>query len=136
MVATQQRERGKDPGPDLSLDRRPVPKGAVPLSSQQGRQSVNGRVPDLRTNCPVCGNPYQAGEAVLELACRSVGANPVPPVTEARGASGIVLGHRGCVLPRLLTLLAAFQPEARFLRAAEEFSAAGSVFPEGHDEQP
>jgi hypothetical protein len=47
-----------------------------------------------------------------------------------------VLGHHGCVLPRLLTLLADFQPEARFVRAVRGLSCGESAVVERHHDQP
>ena len=47
---------------------------------------------DLIAFCQVCGRPYLRGEAFLVL----------PGL-----ASNIVLGHPGCVIPRLLTLIMA-----------------------------
>jgi hypothetical protein len=85
---------------------------------------------DLRSHCPVCGQLYQPGERVLTLACLSFAPPAVPcaPAT-ANGdpTSQFLLGHHTCVLPRLLTLLAGFQPELRFVRAANGFSAGESV---------
>lgn len=89
------------------------------MVAEQLRRAVN-RMPvlDLSSHCPVCGGPYQPGEEVLTLGCLSFG--------EASGDPGeqVPLGHHRCVLPRLLTLLAGFQPEPRFTLASEPRSAA------------
>jgi hypothetical protein len=108
------------------------------MLSMQMRRSMNQKVtPDLGRECPVCGNPYRAGEEVLALARVSFGDGATPPAATAAGGdpgSAILLGHHGCVLPRLLTLLAGFQPEVRFVRAAEAFPAGAPVFPEPRTE--
>src|SRR5438034_142873 len=69
--------------------------------------------PDLRSNCPICGRPYQLGDEVVVLASQTFGAAAVRESTPAAG-SPVFLGHHDCVLPRLLTLLASFQPANRF----------------------
>lgn len=82
--------------------------------------------PDLRSHCPICGNAYRPGEGVLALVGRSFARSVVPsspPAGSHDSDSQVILGHRGCVLPRLLTLLAGFQPEARFVTAANDGSA-------------
>ena len=88
--------------------------------------------PDLRNHCPVCGHHYQAGENVLALDCLTFAAGPRSAAPGAGRDSGrkILLGHDRCVLPRLLTLLADFQPEARFQGASGDNSIHGSAFPE------
>jgi hypothetical protein len=109
------------------------------LSTEMRRSSNRETTPDLRRHCPVCGKPYQSGECVLALACLSLASSAVPsePATAGGDPSGsVILGHRLCVLPRLLTLLAGFQPELRFVRASNGFSAAESAFPEGPHDEP
>jgi hypothetical protein len=95
------------------------------------RRPMNHEVtPDLGRECPVCGNAYQPGEEVLALARASFGAGAAPPPAPAAASdpgSTILLGHHGCVLPRLLTLLAGFQPEVPFVRAAEDFPAGACI---------
>jgi len=110
------------------------------MVSEQTRRSI-GRMGtlDLCRNCPVCGNPYQPGERVLALACLSFEASAgSSPVAAAGGDPGgqIILGHHRCVLPRLLTLLAGFQPELRFATASEAYSPSDFAFPERHHDQP
>jgi hypothetical protein len=110
------------------------------MVSEQTRRSI-GRMGtlDLRRNCPVCGNAYQPGERVLALLCLSFEASAVPPLAAAAGGDPggpIILGHHRCVLPRLLTLLAGFQPEMRFATASETYSPGDSAFPERYHDQP
>jgi hypothetical protein len=126
--------------PLQSRDARPQSEGTIPMLPGEMRQPVNRDVtPDLCSHCPVCGKPYQAGEPVLALACLSFAPSAVPcsPAT-ANGdpSSKIILGHHECVLPRLLTLLAGFQPELRFVRASNDFSAGESVFSERRHDDP
>lgn len=89
------------------------------MVAEQLRRPIS-RMPvlDLSSHCPVCGGSYQADERVLTLGCLSFGAADEDPGEQ------IPLGHRRCVLPRLLTLLAGFQPEPRFTLASEPRSAA------------
>jgi hypothetical protein len=106
--------------------------------SEDMRRSINREVTtDLHSHCPICGNPYQPGEGVLALACLSFAA-AMPSSPAAAGCDpgrNMILGHHACVLPRLLTLLAGFQPEARFVKASRDVSAGESAFPErNHDE--
>jgi hypothetical protein len=75
---------------------------------------------DLRHACPVCGKPYQPGEPVLALAsfCLGPSDEPRPAVNQSlEQSNAFPLGHHECVLPRLLTLLASFQPGRRFVEA-------------------
>lgn len=98
---------------------------------EDGRKAT----PDLHRQRPICGNPYQPGEGVLALACLSIATNVAPTSPAADGCtsnSKIILGHCGCVLPRLLTLLASFQPELRFAKASTEFSVVESPYTERH----
>ncbi len=88
---------------------------------------------DLRSRCPICGKAYQDGDEALALAQLSLAINTEPATLTAVGCDPsrkIILGHYGCVLPRLLTLLAGFQPELRFVEAANQLSACQSVLPE------
>src|SRR4051794_39384928 len=82
------------------------------LSEETRRSNQLEATPDLRRHCPICGNAYQWGEEVVSLASRSFGADAAPSLPAI--GSDAVLGHPGCVLPRLLTLLASFQPAPRF----------------------
>jgi hypothetical protein len=109
------------------------------LSEQMSPPRHGNATPDLRRNCPICGNPYRPGEGVLALACLSFGTSAVPSVrtVAAYDPSGqVILGHHGCVLPRLLTLLADFQPEARFVTALSVCAAAAAFSPEPHHDEP
>jgi hypothetical protein len=81
--------------------------------------------------------PYLLGDEVLALEHLSFATTPLPysPETDiCEPSSKIILGHHGCVLPRLLTLLASFQPEARFVKASKDYSAEDCQFPERHDD--
>lgn len=89
--------------------------------------TIRAGAPDLRNRCPICGRPYQAGENVLALDCLTFAAGAR---TAAPAARKVLLGHDRCVLPRLLTLLADFQPEARFQGACGDNSIHGSSFTE------
>lgn len=139
MPTTQQREQPKNGDAIRSPDVRPKPDGATPMLSEEMRRPINRAVtPDLRSHCPVCGNPYQPGERVLALDCLALapGAVPSSPATAGCGPGWqITLGHYRCVLPRLLTLLAGFQPELRFVRALDNFSAGESIFSERHHDE-
>jgi hypothetical protein len=129
-----------DRDPKRSPDARPKPEGTAPRLSEEMRRSIKREVtPDLHRHCPICGTPYQPGEGVLALACLSFAASTVPSSPAAGDcdpSSKLILGHRGCVLPRLLTLLASFQPEHRFVKASRDFSAGESAFPERHHDEP
>jgi hypothetical protein len=108
------------------------------MVSEQIRRPVS-RTPvlDLRSQCPVCGNPYQPGEGVLTLASLSFVTGAVSPSAAGWDPSDqVLLGHRRCVLPRLLTLLAGFQPERRFALASEPCAAGEPVFLEHHHDEP
>lgn len=72
--------------------------------------------PDLRSDCPICGYPYTRGDEVVMLDSLVLG--DVPPL--AVSGSPVFLGHHRCVLPRLLTLLASFQPANRFDQATHD----------------
>ena len=82
--------------------------------------------PDLWNSCPICGNHYQPGEDVLALARRSFATAALSSSWASAGEPGssILLGHRECVLPRLLTLLASFRPDERFVRAVSSDEAS------------
>ena len=114
-----------------------TPAGA--LLAEEIRRSTNHEVTtDLRSNCPICGNPYQDGDRVLALAAISFALNALPFSPEAGDSdpsSKIILGHQGCVLPRLLTLLASFQPEGRFVKASKVLTAGECVFSERHHDK-
>jgi hypothetical protein len=91
-----------------------------PVQTKVCRSLSSEVTPDLHTLCPVCGKAYQAGDGVLALTCLAYGPGAARSLVAAAGGDGsrnIVLGHHECVLPRLLTLLADFQPAARFVRA-------------------
>jgi len=107
-----------------SPDSRPKSEGTPPALPQRMDRSISREVtPNLRSSCPVCGNPYQPSEGVLALACLSFSPGAVPSSPAGAGSdpgSSIILGHQECVLPRLLTLLAGFQAEDRFVRAARD----------------
>jgi len=92
-------------------------------------------MPDLRNNCPVCGSPYVSGERVVALACGPFASSDVTPLPAppGDGTGAITLGHQGCVLPRLLTLLAGFQPESRFEAASTEYFRRAAGLPERSD---
>ena len=129
-----------DTGPGRLPDARPESEGTPPAVPGPIPRSINGNAaPDLRSHCPVCGNAYQPGEGILALACLSFGAGAVPPSPAAPGRDSVgkvLLGHHGCVLPRLLTLVVGFQPEVRFVTASREVSAAESLFPERDHDEP
>lgn len=134
MPITQQREQHTQLDSKRSADVRPKPGGATLPPAEKVRRSLNGEAPpDLRKNCPVCGQPYRPGEAVLALSSVSLATSPVSSVPQAPDCDStdkIILGHHGCVLPRLLTLLAGFQPEARFETASANLFAGASEFSE------
>ncbi len=123
-----------------SPNTRPKSEGTTPLVSEVKCRSINREgAPDLRSHCPVCGHPYQPGEGVLALACLSFAPSVVPSSPVGAGydpGSKMILGHHTCVQPRLLTLVAGFQPEGRFVRAARDFAAAESVVAEHHHDEP
>ncbi len=131
MSVIQQREQQLVLEAKRSPNTRPGPEGATPLFRERARRSITGaKAPDLRRNCPVCGNAYQPGEGVLALACLPFAACDLPCLStpaECDLTDKIVLGHRECVLPRLLTLLASFRPEARFETASTDFFASEPV---------
>ena|SRR5438270_13296369 len=109
------------------------------LPEQTRRTGDGGATPDLRSHCPVCGKPYQPGEGVLALACLDFvtdAGSPAPAATGRDPGSRTLLGHPRCVLPRLLTLLACFQPEGRFVTAFRDVSARESPFPERYHDEP
>ncbi len=124
MPTTQSGEQYQELGAARAADARRAGDRTTPPSSETARRPIPGRVmPDLSNNCPVCGIPYVSGERVAALvsvpfASSDVAPLPAPP---GDGTDTIALGHQGCVLPRLLTLLAGFQPESRFETAATEY---------------
>jgi hypothetical protein len=108
------------------------------MVSEPIRRSVSRKAaPDLSSHCPVCGGPYQPGERVLTLACTSFAAGALPPSAADHDPDDpIILGHRGCVLPRLLTLLTCFRPASRFALVSEACSVGEPGFPERHHDEP
>jgi hypothetical protein len=118
---------------------RPRSVGPAPRLSDVIRRLENRETtPDLRTQCPVCGHPYQRGEGVLALTGLAFVSGDVnaAPADDGDAEQTIFLGHHNCVLPRLLTLLAGFRPDARFIKASKDFSSERSVFPERHHDEP
>jgi hypothetical protein len=113
---------------------------SAPILSDQTRPLMDRTAAlDLRKKCPVCGVPYQHGDGVLALACISFATGTVPSIRAARSSehsSQTILGHSRCVLPRILTLLAGFQPEGRFVTAFKDFSTDEPVFPEHYHDEP
>jgi hypothetical protein len=129
----------KDRNPDRFPDSCLRPEGTRPKLAEELRRSVKPEVrPDLHSQCPICGNPYQPGDRVLALACQSFTTGPAPssPPAACDASSKTPLGHRECVLPRLLTLLAGFQPEVRFVNASKDLPAAESAFLEHNHAEP
>lgn len=104
-------------------------EGILPLA----RRALNRKVAlDLRRDCPVCGQPYQSGDNIVALNCLAFApSTESSPAVSLDSDRKVILGHHGCVLPRLLTLLAGFQPEIRFVKAADE-----SFSPEVHHDEP
>jgi hypothetical protein len=139
MSVIQQREQHPVLDANRSPNARPEPEGATLLFPEQVRRPMTREVtPDLRRNCPVCGNAYQPGEGVLALACLPFATRAFPCLStpiECDLTDKIVLGHHECVLPRLLTLLAGFRPEARFETASTDLFAGESVLSEGDDDR-
>jgi hypothetical protein len=139
MSVIQQREQHYVLDANRLANTRPEPEGATLLFPEQVRRSTTREMtPDLRRNCPVCGNAYQPGEGVLALACLPFAASAFPCLSTPRECDltdKIVLGHHECVLPRLLTLLAGFRPEARFVTASTDFFASESAPAEGDDDR-
>lgn len=106
------------------------PEGMIPVvSAESGRLTSQEAPPDLRRDCPICGQPYRSGDKVMALACFAFATSMSRPAPG--DGNKIMLGHHACVLPRLLTLLAGFQPEIRFVKAASE-----SIVPELYHERP
>jgi hypothetical protein len=120
--------------PDGSPNARARSESMPPVLSEEMCRSMNREVtPDLRSHCTICGNPYQPGEGVLALACLSFAASAVPSSPASASCdprSQMILGHNECVLPRLLTLLAGFQPEVRFVKASIDLAAGAFLPPE------
>lgn len=102
------------------------------LPSREPRRVSWESTPDLRSNCPICGHPYRRGEEVVMLASLAIGGAP-PSVSSG---SPVFLGHHGCVLPRLLTLLASFQPANRFEHAALDLSGGEADSPPHQQQRP
>jgi len=78
---------------------------------------------DLRRACPVCGKPYQDDEPILALASFCFGPSEASRTAvnqDGEQSQAFPLGHHECVLPRLLTLLASFQPGRRFVDAVND----------------
>ena len=133
MPATQPCDQYQERGAARAADTRRAGEHATAPPSETARRPLPGRVmPDLSNNCPVCGSPYVSGERVVALVCvpfarADVAPSPAPP---GDGTDTITLGHQGCVLPRLLTLLAGFQPESRFEAASTEYLRLAALLPE------
>lgn len=136
MQTIQQREQHQDRDANRSLDTRLKSEDILSMSAEALSLSINRAVvPDLRRDCPVCGKPYQPAEEVLALASLSFATGAVSGSAASAGGdpcSMIFLGHQRCVLPRLLTLLAGFQPEARWVKASKDFFAGESAGQERH----
>jgi hypothetical protein len=118
---------------------RPRSAGPAPRFSETMRRLVDREaIPDLRSHCPVCGHPYQSGEGVLALSGLAFVSDDVIAVPAGGGDASqtILLGHHSCVLPRLLTLLTAFRPEVRFIKASKDFSTSPAVLPELRHDGP
>jgi hypothetical protein len=126
--------------PARAPDARPKPEAITSVAPEERPRSIAWEVAqDLHSHCPVCGNPYQPRESVLALDCVSFAASAVPASPAAPGSdrsSKVILGHRGCVLPRLLTLVASFGPAVRFANAMNDFSAGESLSPERRHDEP
>jgi len=134
--AMQTLQTPKDREPRRSPEVRPKSENAISLSSVDMSRLINREgTKDLRTHCPVCGHPYQPGEGVLAMACLSFAFSAAPAAPD-HPSSTISLGHYGCVLPRLLTLLASFRPAARFEKAFLNFSDGEPAFAESHHDKP
>lgn len=86
---------------------------------------------DLRRDCPICGQRYRSDDKVLALACFPFAVDAASSVAGCNSDKKVLLGHHACILPRLLTLLAGFQPEERFVKAANEPPVLGA-----HHEEP
>lgn len=139
MSVIQQREQHHKLDANGSPHTRPEPEGATLLFPEPIRRSTSPEMtPDLRRNCPVCGNAYQPGEGVLAMACLPFAPSAFPYLStplECDLTDKIVLGHRECVLPRLLTLLAGFRPEPRFETASTDFFASEPALSECDDDR-
>jgi hypothetical protein len=88
---------------------------AAVLLPRENGQNGQGMQPkgllNLRHCCPVCGKPYQLGEAVLALTSFCLGPGEADRMTANHvSSSDVILGHHDCVLPRLLTLVASVRP--------------------------
>jgi hypothetical protein len=130
----------KEGGRNRAAEARLKSEAATPLLAEEVRRSTSReKTPDLISNCPVCGNPYQQDDVVLALTCLSLAASAGPAslaATRCEPSNKITLGHQGCVLPRLLTLLAGFQPELRFVKASKELSPVSVPSPERCHDKP
>jgi hypothetical protein len=118
---------------------RPRSVGPAPRLADVMRRLVGQEAtPDLRSHCPVCGHPYQPGEGVLALTGLAFVSGDVNAAAADDGDASrtIFLGHHSCVLPRLLTLLAGFRPDDRFIKASKDFASGRSVLPERHHDGP
>ncbi len=133
MLSNQTCEQYQELGAARASDARRAGDRATLPSSEAAHLPIPGRVmPDLRKNSPVCGSPYVSGERVVALACFPFASSDVAPLPAppGDGTDAITLGHQGCVLPRLLTLLAGFQPESRFETASTEYFRLSARLPE------
>ena len=115
---------------------RPPVRTVPPRADNAHRGSHDKLTPDLHSHCPICGHAYQAGEETILL----ISAAFAPGASSLRGERGLRgdahLGHRECVLPRLLTLLASFQPATRFELASRELSAGTTAPSKAPPETP
>lgn len=108
-----------------------LPLQTATLSGLPRRSGDPNVTSNLQSYCPVCNNAYKAGEGVLALACLPIAISGLPwyqsVPADSETSKRIILGHQECVLPRLLTLLAGFQPEARFVKTSNAFFANEST---------
>jgi len=74
--------------------------------------------------------------ALAGLSFAQTALRPSAAAVNGDPVSQVILGHHGCVLPRLLTLLAAFLPEARFVTPSDENPAGERFPPEYYREAP
>jgi len=121
-----------------TADQRPRLEALAMLSGELRGSTDRDTMPDPPGICPVCGNRYQPDEGVVALELFSVsasGAQILPVVADCDQGSAIVLGHRDCVVPRLLSLLGRGHLEDRFPGSAE-VTVGESVFPEGYYDTP
>src|SRR5258708_7428225 len=66
------------------LDARPKLEGSTPRLSKGVRPSSSRDVsPNLDSNCPICGDPYQPSEGIVGLDCLSFATSSLPPLPAA-----------------------------------------------------